>query len=410
MNVEPKDILAGLAHADRQTLCTFLALYQDSNLPALLWDTCKDAIKNYAPRGIIIHIVADYATSTSQKAFSERIVSTSKTLEDSGDSDDTLRLRLWMHLRAGFALKPALTFSSRGAPEITEDLAAIVCETFAKQLDDKSVKDISLFSKEYWSEHANRRLNPFSGDRWPIPKFPDVVKQNVIQMIAGAAARDELPEELKSELIQKIREAVASVDPNTQEKILNDLGVETLTDDAALKLLLGGGGLVGIGIAVEMAGFAAYIMAAQASAIIPYVGGQTLVSTLAVVANPMFIIPMILGGGLYTSADIRSKICRAFGVASSSLLALKAIAEGKTNCRPMIDIFNALPKHLPRKIVVAEEKRMADKTEPVLWERASKHTITAKNWLHRKTIGQDYPDAVEYLARYYQLYRGSSGG
>ena len=68
-------------------------------------------------------------------------------------------------------------------------------------------------------------------------------------------------------------------------------------DATALTVLTTGSSLVGLGVAVELAGFGAYIVAAKASAILPFIGGKAAVSGLAVLANPLFIVPMVIGGG-----------------------------------------------------------------------------------------------------------------
>jgi hypothetical protein len=50
-----------------------------------------------------------------------------------------------------------------------------------------------------------------------------------------------------------------------------------------------GGGLIGLLTAVEVAGFGAYILAAQVAAIIPLVGSKTLITTLFVLSDPFFV-------------------------------------------------------------------------------------------------------------------------
>jgi hypothetical protein len=156
-----------------------------------------------------------------------------------------LRLRLWMNLRAGLGLAPELTFARPGVAEITTDIGERVAELFAQQLDDDAVKDVSVFSSEYWTEHANRRLNPFSENDLPTQEFADVVKQNVLRMVAGAAERGDLSDELKTELVAKVRETVSNVDADAQRSILDSLGVDELSEEAALRLLVGGGGVAG---------------------------------------------------------------------------------------------------------------------------------------------------------------------
>ena len=72
--------------------------------------------------------------------------------------------------------------------------------------------------------------------------------------------------------------------------------------------LLSSGSLAGLGIAVEVAGFAAYILAAQASAVIPLVGGQFAVSALAVLANPLFIAMAIPGMYILTNRQLQKSV------------------------------------------------------------------------------------------------------
>ena len=114
-------------------------------------------------------------------------------------------------------------------------------------------------------------------------------------------------------------------------------------DAAIIGLLASGTSLVGVGIAAaKLAGFGAYIFAAQAAAIIPFVGGSTTVSLLFVLANPLFIGPAVLGGAYLASRHVKGTHAKRLSSNITVQLALKGIAVGRAGLRTTLDEFKNL--------------------------------------------------------------------
>lgn len=136
-----------------------------------------------------------------------------------------------------------------------------------------------------------RAVRFFSEDRHD---FSRIVGLQATQLVAEAAKQGKLDPETKAALLDAIRYRL--------DELPSELSDETVKaalrkgDISALTLLASGTSLAGIAIAVELAGFSAYIVAAQVSAIIPLLGGKAAVSGLFVLSNPLFIVPALLGG------------------------------------------------------------------------------------------------------------------
>ena len=100
--------------------------------------------------------------------------------------------------------------------------------------------------------------------------------------------------------------------------------------------------LAGLGVAVEVAGFGAYIIAAQASAIIPFLGGQAAVSTLAVVSNPLFVLPVLAGGFIVLNKGLKGKVLRPVASAAAVQLAVLGLAAGPRGLQECLNGFKTL--------------------------------------------------------------------
>jgi hypothetical protein len=107
--------------------------------------------------------------------------------------------------------------------------------------------------------------------------------------------------EQDTNIISGIEQEISKLD----DQIIKESGASNLTEGAIGKTLVASGSLLGLMGGVQAAGFSAYMMAAQASAIIPLIGGKTLVSLLFVVTNPFFVIPAIIGTGVISNNSLQ---------------------------------------------------------------------------------------------------------
>jgi len=191
--------------------------------------------------------------------------------------------------------------------------------------------------------------------------------------------------------------------PHIQEAFLKGGSVDDLTEEAALKLLAGAGSLLGVGISVEIAGFSAYILAAKASSIIPLVGYKTLISTLAVLANPLFIVPAILGGGVILSGSVKKSILENFGIIAVTILILKAIAENKEDAKELVEVFKNIPALVGKERVTQYINYKASEESDKTVDKVIVLANDLTDYVRNQMVTDKYPELHSYLDRYYEL-------
>jgi hypothetical protein len=322
--IPPWTILAGLGSLKRRELCDLLAVFEDASLLNIVSDRVRDITRRRA----VTEGVEDDA------AFRQRLKTTSGRTCRSHHSDAVLRLRLWHAMGTAFDLEAAIPLSTRRAnlraADVAQSAADALRDTITANTEEKSWTDIP---DRLWSHMEDL----FSRDR---ADFSTVVGAQASRTVAEAAEAGTLDDAAKAELVEKIRQQLDRLSPE-----LRDQSVEQALktgDVAALALLTSGTSLVSIGVAVELAGFSAYIMAAQASAFIPLLGGKAVVSGLFVLAHPLFIIPMILGGGYlardYLQRSVRTKLASSLAVQ----MALKGLSAGNIGLQMCLNDFKSL--------------------------------------------------------------------
>lgn len=105
----------------------------------------------------------------------------------------------------------------------------------------------------------------------------------------------------------KVNEYIHSLPEEKQTKIKEKLGINDLTDEMVRKAIATSGTSIVFAIIVEVSGFAFYTTATTLLATFAGLFGITLpfgiytglTSTIAVAASPFFIIPLLLGGGVF---------------------------------------------------------------------------------------------------------------
>jgi hypothetical protein len=318
--ITPASIPLGLLTLDRKSLATFLAIFEDSTAISLITDKLGDfgdgARAKYAAW-------KDGSSIVFQEHFTKRIIQTASEIETGDASDYTLRFALWAHIREAFELEPWIAISPRDLDNIANDIGAAISVSVAQKRQAAENAALSKKEFEYWKRLA-KEANPFgSKGIAPVP-FDEAVREAVFALLGAALESSETPDANKRDLISKIRGELSSLDQN----VLKEAKVDSLTDDAIQKFIARGGGLLGLMGAVEAAGFGAYILAAQASAIIPLVGGKTLVTALFVMSHPLFVLPVLFAAGVFGAKGLRKSVRRAFAVSVGSLLALRGL-DGK---------------------------------------------------------------------------------
>lgn len=312
------DVVAGLGAAPRDLLATCLGLFEDSTL--------QQRISEYVAR-----VTEKLSTAPPDEAVSvESISSLQARVEQwrqAPMTDEELRLVLWMRLREAFDLPP-LTFGTlRSARTAADDLVATTVLALRPGVIEASKRWIGL------------------GKQREIPDSLDALaRQTLDELMADVMqGTDERHAAAREALLQEMKQRVAELDEATRDSLLKAINAREFNDDAIRTMLLTGGGLASFGGAVSMAGFSAYILAAQASAFIPLVSGPALVSFVAVLSNPITIVLATTGMGWYATRSANQKIQSAIAMRVVSLLALTGISAGDAGLRAMTQSFSRLP-------------------------------------------------------------------
>lgn len=397
MTAEPHQIATGLCDADRETLATLLSLFEDTEVVGMALASARDAVDSAGAK------VADWMGREWKKAdvaaATQRIEKGAKKILESDDATELLRLRVWLHVWTGFGVAPDVPVSDRAA----ETCAALIGEAYAKYVArlawDDAAKQKSLFSKSYWKEHGQFKWVPFRKVPVEEREFESAFTYAFQRIIEGVASSED--SDAKRELGDRAISYLKQLDDERKAELLKAANVEEISRENAMKILTLQGGLVGTGIATELAGFSAYILAAKASAIIPFVGGQTMVSTLAVAASPLFFIPAaVLVGGFFGN-KAANDIKRFMAMNVSTVLALRGIAVETPDVEPLVRTFRAMPELIPSHLVEAYRVGRAAET------RAAKATEMAKTasravWRTGKAAFDvaEYPDMTPFLKKW----------
>ncbi len=310
------DIVGGLGAAPRELLASCLALFDDSTLHRRLgtlvdrWTSGKG--KDAAG---LTDAETAAAVQTSLQAW-----------QNSALSDDALRVLLWMYLRDAFGL-PATTFASlRSAGTAADDVVA-------RALNILQPGVVTKIAEQWGLKNAKE-----------LPTNLDALARNTMKEMLASFLDTDDPESVQARehLLAETRTRLGQLPPEDRKRLMQAAGTDDLNDAALRNILLTGGGLGVLGASVSLAGFSAYILAAQASAFIPLVSGPALVSVVAVLSNPITIIAATAGMGWWATRSANQKVRGAVGVRVLSLLALNGVDAGAAGIRAMLNAFTAL--------------------------------------------------------------------
>lgn len=306
-----RDIVAGLGAAPRDLLVACLALFDDSTLQRRIGTLIDQWTANAGPTDT-------KATTAVQGGLS--------AWKNSRLSDNNLRVLLWMYLRDAFALPPLTFASMRSAGTAADDMVARALQFLQPGVLTKLAEQSGI-------KEAEKR-----------PATLDALARTTMAelMASFLNADDTQSKQAREAFLADIRARLAKLPPEDQQRLMQAVGANDVNDAALRKILLTGGGLGAFGAGVSLAGFSAYILAAQASAFFSLVSGPTLVSIVAVLSNPITIIAATAGMGWWATRSANQKIRGAVGVRVLSLLALNGLEAGAAGIRAMVDAFESL--------------------------------------------------------------------
>lgn len=315
--LQSRDILAGLGAAPREMLATCLALFEDSTLQQRLGERVEELKRKVAAAA------PGHEDTATVSSLQRRV----KDWISSSSSDGELRLILWMHLREALGLRPVTFGAMRSTRTAADDLVA---ETLALLQPGAWDKVKGWFGRDKPQE---------------VPATLDALARQTMQELVDSvlASDSDGSPQAREALLRGAREQIERLEPEARDRLLGAINARELDDSAIRTLLLTGGGLTAFGGAVSVAGFSAYILAAQASAFIPLVSGPALVSFVAVLSNPITIAALTVGAGSWAVKSADQKIRAAIAARVIALLALNGIAAGDAGLRAMTGVFPLLP-------------------------------------------------------------------
>lgn len=334
VSLTPTDLLAGLGGANRELLATCLALFDDSRWQRRLEtlnEKATERMEGFARR--LGQQFEQWREGSDHEALprlpapeveegGRELGERQRYWQDADYSDDTLRLMLWVRLRVALGLPARLTTTSRGCGFLADDMAARLIHV----LDPPGLVN----SGRRWLHQRG-----WLAQGQHATTLDDVVMPVLDELFEQALKKEgsSITQEERHELL---RHAIASLDALSGEdhaRLLEDTQANRRNDAALRNTLLLGGGMLTFSGSVSAAGFSAYILAAQASAFIPWVSGPGLVSFVSVMSNPITVLGVAGGGSWWFIRSANEKVRVAVAARVVAMLTLY----GKLSGNPGIE-------------------------------------------------------------------------
>ncbi len=286
--VSPEAVAAGLGLASREEISGLLALLEVTSAINL----AKGAVDEVRRK-----------LGSDLPGMSEEVRRRAEAIRDGGVPSGVLRHRLWTIMCDALGIDAVFPLSTRRTREATAAIgvraAQILSPGLASRRRETEDGKTEVGQKPGWD--AGRFLKaPFDlfGPRHTF-SFPEIVADEAFQLIGGLSA--------------------AGVDGQLDPEARTALEV---AQSKAVVAALAGGTWAGLAALVQAAGFAPYILAAQASAFVPFVGGPAAVSLLAVLVNPVTLIAGLAALGYW---GVQGQANKARSVAAARIAAILAL-------------------------------------------------------------------------------------
>ena len=282
----PRHIAAGLGDASRKEICGLLALLDAARLVKI-----TGALGEAARRKLVSDVTP----------AADRVAEFANGLMEGPVPTDALRAQLWLGIKRSLGLPGLYPLSMRGLVEEAAAIAVRASEILAPAIADARYEsaeaDVSIIARA-----GRKLLRAVPGARKRASsavKFPDVVAHElaaILESLLAAESRGQLDPEVAA-AISKGQQAISTA-------------------------VIAGGGWAALAGAIGTAGFAPYILAAQLSAVIPFVSGPALTSLLFVMINP---ITVLAGSAALGYWAISGKVGAAREVAAARVAILLAV-------------------------------------------------------------------------------------
>jgi hypothetical protein len=324
-DIPPEWILSGLGALGREELASFLALLASVDSVLVLWDAARDRFDRMRAESERIRL-------------EERVRARRQSILDSGDSADRLRLMLWTELNTALGCELRMPLSTRSARLASTALAiAATDRLWDKLVTPPPAGVLGMVGR------AVTRAAALAGrgarDKDERPGFGKLVGIQAAKLSGVAYQQGEVSDEALNELLAGASSGAASAE---HAEVLERLRAALQRGDrACVASLLASGGLLSLAAAVEVSGFAAYILAAKLSAFVPLLSGVSAVSILAVLANPLTAV-LATGGVLFWGRRRIEDAAKDLAATIVTVLAIRGMASREEGLAACIDAFKTV--------------------------------------------------------------------
>jgi hypothetical protein len=261
----------GLVASDSESLRTQVALWDDMELWKLLWKKVRDSVQE-------------------EDLIREELNEKVDWLGQFGD--DQIRVMLLTRIASHLDL------------ELPSRLTAGDLDDLGKEIEQQTI--------------ALLKENDSDFDGETTPELAQHVMKGLFEDLADKFESQD--EETQQKIVDAIMEEIESMPEKQRERLREELDVDELSRDAIRKAVATGALGAAFGGVVQVAGFPAYMAAVKALAAmagmvglgLPFSAYATLTSVIAVLANPLFMVPALLGGGWlltsYTNGKMRNNL------------------------------------------------------------------------------------------------------
>jgi hypothetical protein len=261
-----------------QILSQALAKLSGHDLRLVYALLCKTNIFN-----LISTKTKDLLSSDESNHFSKHLEEEAKKLLSK--TDEEIRLSLFLELTKIAQLKG-------GRYDLKKEI-----EDKCQEIVDWAFNEFQKKNKEFQQYYKEKDIDKLEAMiHWQMNQ---VFKELDLKLIG-------LSEYEQDQLAEKVLEFVNSLPSDQQEKIKEKLGVQEISNKVVKNIMAQSGASILFATIVEVSGFAFYTTATSMLAAfmgffgitLPFGAYTTLTSTIAFLANPLFILPLILGGGV----------------------------------------------------------------------------------------------------------------
>ncbi|ANM04683.1 hypothetical protein AMC78_CH02597 [Rhizobium phaseoli] len=328
MRVPHWAIMAGLGSLERREVADLLANFEATTLLNISRDKIADTVDR----------LKNGSRDKEVASFARRLRDLSDKTVASAASTSTLRLRLWTLVMQSLDLDPKFPLSTRTSAAVCASLANAAATVIAQPLPEHvDAADKSLVG------NAFRRMRSITTGG-NVADFDFLVNEKaklIANAIARAAQTGELNADDTVEIEHKVRAYLETLPPEAQDAAVRD--AMKRGDNAALLMAVSGTSALAVGVGVNLAGFSAYVLAAQASAFIPFVSGPAAVSTLFMLASPLFSVPAVAGIGYLASRHVNGESASRLAANVVVHLGLRGMSEGADGLASVLDQFRVAP-------------------------------------------------------------------